>query len=135
MRTLIIQRPDNDIRILRLSTGEAVVKMYSGYVEEYVSGSLMVTANMVEVKVVDSPELEAEVLNNWSKYYNMALASEIEYLRGQYRKTVDDLLRTLLPEEKEAVVEKAEEIIRNIAHGDKPFLIRQDLLKLLKQNT
>jgi hypothetical protein len=134
MRTLIIQRPDNDIRILRLSTGEAVVKMYSGYVEEYVSGRLMVTANMVEVKVVDSPELEAEVLNNWSKYYNMALASEIEYLRGQYRKTVDDLLRTLLPEEKEAVVEKAEEIIRNIAHGDKPFLIRQDLLKLLKQN-
>lgn len=135
MRTLIIQRPDNDIRILRLSTGEAVVKMYSGYVEEYVSGRLMVTANMVEVKVVDSPELEAEVLNNWSKYYNMALASEIEYLRRQYRKTVDDLLRTLLPEEKEAVVEKAEEIIRNIAHGDKPFLIRQDLLKLLKQNT
>ena len=135
MRTLIIQRPDNDIRILRLSTGEAVVKMYSGYVEEYVSGRLMVTANMVEVKVVDSPELEAEVLNNWSKYYNMPLASEIEYLRGQYRKTVDDLLRTLLPEEKEAVVEKAEEIIRNIAHGDKPFLIRQDLLKLLKQNT
>lgn len=134
MRTLIIQRPDNDIHVLRLSTGEAVVKMYSGYVEEYVSGRLMVTANMVEIKVVDSPELESDVLNNWGQYYNMALASEIEYLREQYQKTVDDLLRTLLPEEKEAVVEKAEEIIRNIAHGDKPFLIRQDLLKLLKQN-
>ena len=134
MRTLIIQRPDNDLRILRLSTGEAVVKMYSGYVEEYVSGRLMVTANMVEVKVADSPELETDVLENWSRYYNMALASEIEYLREQYRKTVDDLLGTLLPEKKEAVVEKTEEIIRNIAHGDKPFLIRQDLLKLLKQN-
>ena len=134
MRTLIIAQPENNISIMKLSTGEAVVKMYSGFVEEYVRGRLFVTANVVELKVNNSPGLESDVLERWDRYYGMALESEIDYLRNQYRKTVDDLLATLPPGKKAAVVEKSEEIIRKIAHGDHPFLIRQDLLKVLKQN-
>ena len=134
MRTLIIGRPDNNLHILHLSTGEAVVRMYSGFMEEYFSGRLVVTANVLEIKVDDSPELEADVLDRWEHYYRRAMNSEIEYLRGQYKRTVDDLIGKLPPEQKETVVEKSEEIIRRIAHGDQPFLIRQDLIKLLKQN-
>lgn len=134
MRTLIIAQPENNISIMKLSTGEAVVKMYSGFVEEYVRGRLLVTANVVKLKVNNSPGLESDVLERWDRYYGMALESEIDYLRNQYRKTVDDLLATLPPGKKAAVVEKSEEIIRKIAHGDHPFLIRQDLVKVLKQN-
>lgn len=41
---------------------------------------------------------------------------------------------TLPPDKKAAVVDKVEAIIRSIASGDRPYLIRQDLLKILKQN-
>ena len=44
------------------------------------------------------------------------------------------LLATLPPDKKAAVVDKAEAIIRSIASGDRAYLIRQDLLKILKQN-
>ena len=98
------------------------------------NGRIMTTANIVDVTVPDLPDLEMDVLHRWPWYYNKAIEQETEYLRGQYKDTVDGLLATLPPGKKAAVVEKSEEIIRQIANGDKHFLIRQDLLKLLKQN-
>ena len=53
--------------------------------------------------------------------------------RKQYKDTIDKLLAMLPPGKKAAVVEESEDIIRKIAYGDQPFLIRQDLLKKLKQ--
>ncbi|MBR1589530.1 MAG: hypothetical protein IJ657_00400 [Acidaminococcaceae bacterium] len=78
------------------------------------------------------PDLEMDVLHRWSWYYSKAIEQETEYLRGQYKGTVDGLIATLSPGKKAAVVDTAEEIIRQIAHGDQPYLIRQDLLKILK---
>ena len=98
------------------------------------NGRVLTTATIVDVKVPDLPDLEMDVLHRWSWYYNKAVEQETEYLRGQYKDTVDGLLAMLPPGKKAAVVEKSEEIIRKIAHGDHPFLIRQDLLKVLKQN-
>ena len=95
---------------------------------------MLTTANIVDVKVPDLPDLEMDVLHRWSWYYDKAIEQETEYLRDQYKDTVDGLLATLPPGKKAAVVEKSEEIIRAIAHGDQHFLIRQDLLKILKQN-
>lgn len=74
-----------------------------------------------------------DVLHRWPWYYSKAIKQETEYLRDQYKDTVDGLLATLPPGKKAAVVEKSEAIIQQIAHGDKAFLIRQDLLKILKQ--
>lgn len=123
------------MRIIRLSTGLAVVSLYAGYVEEPLpNGKMLTTANIVDVKVPDSPDLEMDVLHRWPWYYNKAIEQETEYLRGQYKDTVDGLLATLPPGKKAAVVDKVEAVIRAIAHGDRPYLIRQDLLKILKQN-
>ncbi len=94
----------------------------------------MMTANIVDVTVPDSPDLEMDVLHRFPWYYRKAIEQETDFLRGQYKETVDGLLATLPPGKKAAVVDKAEEIIRQIAHGDQTFLIRQDLLKILKQN-
>jgi hypothetical protein len=113
----------------------AVVRLYAGIMEEpTANGKVLTTANIVDLTVPDLPDLEMDVLHRWSWYYNKAVEQETEYLRGQYKDTVDGLLAMLPPGKKAAVVEKSEEIIRQIANGDKPFLIRQDLLKILKQN-
>lgn len=134
MRSLVIGRPDNGIRITHLADGKALVQLYTSYIEQPIGSMTLETANIVGIVVDDSPELEEEVLHNWQRFYDMAIAQEIDYLRGQYKKTVDNLLSGLPPEQKESVVELSEGIIRKIAHGDQPFLIRQDLLKKLKQN-
>lgn len=98
------------------------------------NGRMLTTANIVDVTVPDLPDLEMDVLHRWPWYYNKAIEQETEFLREQYKETVDKLLAMLPPGKKAAVVDKSEEIIRKIAHGDHPFLIRQDLLKVLKQN-
>lgn len=134
MRSLVIGRPDNGIRITHLADGKALVQLYTAYIEQPLGSRVMETANIVGAVVDDSPELEEEVLHSWQHFYNMAIAQEIDYLRGQYKKTVDDLLSALPPEQKETVVELSEDIIRKIAHGDQAFLTRQDLLKKIKQN-
>ena len=133
MRSLVIGRPDNGIRITHLADGKALIQLYAAYIEKPMGSMMLETANIVGAVVDDSPELEEEVLHNWQRYYDMGIAQEIDYLRGQYQKTVDDLLSALPPEKKETVVDVSEEIIRQIAHGDQPFLIRQDLLKKIKQ--
>lgn len=134
MRSLVIGRPDNGIRITHLADDKALVQIYTAYIEKPMGSMMLETANIVGAVVDDYPELEKDVLQNWQRFYDLAIAQEIDYLRGQYKKTVDDLLSALPPDQKEIVVEKSEEIIRQIAHGDHPFLIRQDLLKVLKQN-
>ena len=135
MRQLVLTKPKNGFRINRLATGLAVVSLYTGYVEEPLpNGRVLTTANIVDITVPDLPDLEMDLQHRWPWYYDKALEQEMEYLRGQYKETIDKLLATLPPGKKAAVVEKSEEIIRKIAHGDQHFLIRQDLLKILKQN-
>lgn len=135
MRQLILRRPENGFRINRLATGMAVVSLYVGIIEQPITdGKTLITANVISITVPDSPDLEMDVLHRWQFYYDKALDNEIHYLRGQYKKPVDELLATLPPGKKAAVVDKAEAVIRAIAHGDRPYLIRQDLLKILKQN-
>ncbi len=97
------------------------------------NGRIMTTANIVDVTVPDMPDLEMDVMHRWPWYYKKAIEQETEYLRKQYKDTIDKLLAMLPPGKKAAVVEESEDIIRKIAYGDQPFLIRQDLLKKLKQ--
>ena len=134
MRTPVFRRPENDIVIIRLATGEAVVRLYVSYVEtpELVATGAPLSANVVEIKVPDSPDLEMDVLHRFSYYYEKALQEEIEFLTGQYRKVVVDLMGRLPPGKKEAVAEQADRIIRAIAVGDKPFVTQQELAKILK---
>ncbi len=135
MRTPVFIRPENDIVIIRLATGEAVVRLYVSYVEtprQVSTGGVLLSANVLETKVPDSPDLEMDVLHRFSFYYEKALQEEIEFLTGQYRKVVEDLLRRLPPGKKEAVAEQADRIIRAIAAGDKPFVTQQELAKILK---
>ncbi len=135
MRQLVMNLPENSLKILRLSTGMAVVSLYAGIVEQPImNGKTLTSANVISITVPDSPDLEMDVLHRWQFYYNKALENEIQYLREQYKKPVDGLLATLPPGKKAAVVDKAEAIIRSIASGDRAYLIRQDLLKILKQN-
>lgn len=135
MRQLVMNLPENSLKILRLSTGMAVVSLYAGIVEQPITnGKTLTSANVISITVPDSPDLEMDVLHRWQFYYNKALENEIQYLREQYKKPVDGLLATLPPDKKAAVVDKAEAIIRSIASGDRAYLIRQDLLKILKQN-
>lgn len=135
MRQLVMNLPENSLKILRLSTGMAVVSLYAGIVEQPImNGKTLTSANVISITVPDSPDLEMDVLHRWQFYYNKALENEIQYLREQYKKPVDGLLATLPPDKKAAVVDKAEAIIRSIASGDRAYLIRQDLLKILKQN-
>ncbi len=133
MRSLVIGRPENGIRITHLADGKALVRLYTAYIEQPIGGMMMETANIIGVVVDDSPDLEASVQQNWQHFYDMAIVQEVDYLRGQYKKTVDDLLSSLPPEQKEVVVELSEDIIKKIASGDQVFLTRQDLLKKLKQ--
>lgn len=135
MRTPVFIRPEKDIVIIRLATGEAVVRLYVSYVEtprQVSTGGVLLSANVLETKVPDSPDLEMDVLHRFSFYYEKALQEEIEFLTGQYRKVVEDLLRRLPPGKKEAVAEQADRIIRAIAAGDKPFVTQQELAKILK---
>lgn len=136
MRTPVFIRPKNDIRIVRLeTTGYAVVSLYASYVEtpELVATGVPLTANVVEIKVPDRPTLEAEVLQNFSGFYTLAVREEMKWLSRQYAKVVNGLAVQLPPAKKVIVVEKADQIIREIAHGDQPFITQQDLEKLLKQ--
>lgn len=135
MRTPVFKRPEKDIVIIRLATGEAVVRLYVSYVEtprQVSTGGVLLSANVLETKVPDSPDLEMDVLHRFSVYYEKALQEEIEFLTGQYRKVVEDLLGRLPPGKKEAVAEQADRIIRAIAAGDKPFVTQQELAKILK---
>ena len=135
MRTPVFRRPEKDIVIIRLATGEAVVRLYVSYVEtprQVSTGGVLLSANVLETKVPDSPDLEMDVLHRFSVYYEKALQEEIEFLTGQYRKVVEDLLGRLPPGKKEAVAEQADRIIRAIAAGDKPFVTQQELAKILK---
>ena len=135
MRTPVFRRPEKDMVIIRLATGEAVVRLYVSYVEtprQVSTGGVLLSANVLETKVPDSPDLEMDVLHRFSVYYEKALQEEIEFLTGQYRKVVEDLLGRLPPGKKEAVAEQADRIIRAIAAGDKPFVTQQELAKILK---
>lgn len=135
MRTPVFRRPEKDIVIIRLATGEAVVRLYVSYVEtprQVSTVGVLLSANVLETKVPDSPDLEMDVLHRFSFYYEKALQEEIEFLTGQYRKVVEDLMGRLPPGKKEAVAEQADRIIRAIAAGDKPFVTQQELAKILK---
>ena len=123
---------------MRLATGYAVVKLYAAYVEtpELLSaGRGCLTANVVEIKVPDMPDLEMDVIHRFSSYYNRALKEEIKFLTQQYSKVVNEIISQLPPGKKEAIIAKADEIIRQIAHGDKPFITKQDFAKILKSYT
>lgn len=135
MRTPVFRRPEKDIVIIRLATGEAVVRLYVSYVEtprQVSAVGVLLSANVLETKVPDSPDLEMDVLHRFSFYYEKALQEEIEFLTGQYRKVVEDLLGRLPPGKKEAVAEQADRIIQAIAAGDRPFVTQQELAKILK---
>ena len=135
MRTPVFRRPENDIVIIRLATGEAVVRLYVSYIEtpgQMSPGGVLLSANVVEIKVPDSPDLEMDVRHRFGYYYEKALQAEVEFLTDQYQKVVDDFVRRLPPGKKETVIEYADRIIRQIAHGDKPFVTQQELAKILK---
>ena len=136
MRTPVFNRPKNDIRILRLATGYAVVTLYASYVEtpkELLStGGVHLTANAVEIKVPDMPDLEMDVIHRFAYYYDRAVREEIKWLTLQYSKVVNEIVAKLPPGKKQAVITKADEIIRQIAHGDKPFITQQEFAKILK---
>ena len=136
MRTPIFNRSKNDIRIVRLATGYAVVTLYASYVEtpkELLSmGGVHLTANAVEIKVPDRPELEMDVIHRFAYYYDMAVREEIKWLTQQYAKVVNEIVAKLPPGKKEAVITKADTMIRQIAHGDKPFITQQEFAKILK---
>lgn len=135
MRTPVFRRPEKDIVIIRLATGEAVVRLYVSYVEtprQVSTVGVLLSANVLETKVPDSPDLEMDVLHRFSYYYEKALREEVEFLTGQYQKVVDNLIGRLPPGKKAAVVEQADRIIQAIAAGDKPFITQQELAKILK---
>lgn len=138
MRTPVFRKPDNDIQIIRLATGYAIVRLYVSYVETpriLSTGGVHLTANVLETKVPDTPDLEMDVLHRFSLYYERALAEEIDFLTGQYQKVVDSLIWKLPPGKRERLVGEADRIIREIATGDKPFITQQDMAKILKMYT
>ena len=133
MRTTIFRRPENDIHITRLATGKAIVRLYTAYIENPLGhGTFSTTANVVETTVPDRPDLEAHVLRHWKHYYDKAVQEEIAYVSGQYEKTINDTLAKLPPGKKKEVADFADDYIRQIAHGDKPFIIQQEFAKILK---
>ena len=137
MRTPVFNRPENDITIIRLATGYAVVKLYASYVETpgpLSTGGVHLTANVVEIKVPDMPDLEMDVQHRFSYYYKRAVMEEIKFLTRQYAKVVNNLAAKLPPGKKVALIDRADKIIREIANGDRPFITQQDLGKYLKQN-
>lgn len=135
MRTPVFRRPEKDIVIIRLATGEAVVRLYVSYMETPASmatGGVLLSANVLDTKVPDSPDLEMDVQHRFSYYYEKALREEVEFLTGQYQNVVYNLISRLPPGKKAAVVEQADRIIQAIAAGDKPFITQQELEKYLK---
>lgn len=134
MRTMVFQRPENDFRIRRLSTGIAVVDLYASYVEiPNADGSFDVTANVVSTNLVDCPGLEEEVVKRFSVYYNRAVAEEELFLGNQFKKAVDGVIAKLPPGKKMEIVESAAKIVRQIACGDRPMFYKQkDFIMFLK---
>jgi len=133
MRTPVFSRPKDNIYVRRLATGKAVVRMYTAYIETpYRPGMVDVSANMVETVLPDRPDLEAHVLRHWDHYYQNALQEEIAYLYEQYEKAIGEVLSRLPPGKKDKAVVKADDMIRKIAHGDRPFVTKQDFARLLK---
>jgi len=134
MRTPIFKRPDKDIHITRLATGKAVIRLYAAYVESPLAHrTVLITANVVETTVPDRPDLEAHILRHWKHYYDKAVQEEISYLSGQYEKVIRDALAKLPPGKKAEVADRADEYIRAIAHGDKPFVQKQKFAKIILQ--
>lgn len=135
MRTTVFQRPENDFRIRRLSTGIAVVDLYASYVEvPNADGSFDVTANVVSTNLVDCPGLEEEVVKRFSVYYNRAVAEEELFLGNQFKKAVDGVIAKLPPGKKMEIVELAAKVVRQIARGDRPMFYKQkDFIKFLKR--
>lgn len=136
MRTMVFQRPENDFRIRRLSTGIAVVDLYASYVEvPNADGSFDVTANVVSTNLVDCPGLEEEVVKRFSVYYNRAVAEEELFLGNQFKKAVDGVIAKLPPGKKMEIVESAAKVVRQIARGDRPMFYKQkDFIKFLKRH-
>lgn len=136
MRTTVFQRPENDFRIRRLSTGIAVVDLYASYVEvPNADGSFDVTANVVSTNLVDCPGLEEEVVKRFSVYYNRAVAEEELFLGNQFKKAVDGVIAKLPPGKKMEIVESAAKVVRQIARGDRPMFYKQkDFIKFLKRH-
>lgn len=136
MRTPVFKRPENDIRILRLTTGYAVVSLYASYVEtpELLStGGAHLTANVVDIKVPDKADLADDVIKNFPSYYERAVREEMKWLSRQYARVVNGIVLKVPPEKKVFIIDKADKTIREIARGDQPFLTQQDMEKLLKQ--
>lgn len=131
MRGPLFKKPENNFTVMRLSTGEAVLKLYAAYMEDP-DAPVPLTANVVKIKIPDSPDLEMDVLHRFSYYYNKAVAEEIKFLTTQYAKVVNGIISQLPPGKKEAVIEKADAMIRAIAQGDKPFITQQEFAKILK---
>ncbi len=130
----MFSRPENGIRIIRLGTGEAVVRLYASYVEtprQTADDGVYLSANVLDIKVPDSPDLEMDVLHRFSWYYDQALQAEVEFLTGQYKKVVDGLVGMLPPGKKEAVIANADRIIREIAAGDRPYVLQRDMERIL----
>lgn len=135
MRTPIFVKPENDIHIIRLATGYAIVKLFSGYVETQKSSydkRPSLTANVVEIKVRDAPGLEKEIISRFSYYYNQAVKEEIKFLTRQYAKVVNEIVSKLAPGKKDAVIQKVNEMVRQIANGDRQFVTQQSFAKMLK---
>lgn len=131
MRTPVFQRPKNDFSIMRLATGQAIVRLYAAYVETP-EACAPLTANVVEMKVPDMPDLEMDVLHRFSFYYNKAAAEEIKYLTQQYKKVVCAAIAKSPPGKKEKIIDKADSMIHAIAYGDKGFITQQEFAKMLK---
>ncbi len=87
---------------------------------------------MLDIKVPDSPDLMLDVVHRFSYYHKKALEAEIVFLTEQYRRVVEGIIYRLPPGKRSAVYDKAGEIIRQIANGDKPFLTQQEFGKILK---
>lgn len=134
MRTTVFQRPENDFRIRRLSTGIAVVDLYASYVEvPNADGGFDVTANVVSTNLVDCPGLEEDVVKRFSVYYNRAVAEEELFLGNQFKKAVDGVIAKLPPGKKMEIVESAAKVVRQIACGDRPMFYKQkDFIMFLK---
>ena len=133
MRGPLFKKPENNFTIMRLATGEAVLKLYAAYVEDP-DAPVPLTANAVEIKIPDSPDLEMNVLHRFSYFYSKAVTEEIKFFTKQYAKVVSEMASKLPPGKKEAVIEKADSMIRQIANGDKPFITQQEFAKFLKYN-
>ena len=132
MRTTIFRRPENDIHITRLATGKAIVRLYTAYIENPLEhGTFSTTANVVETTVPDRLDLKSHVLRHWKFYYEKAVNEEIAYLSRQYQNVLRETLEKLPPGKRKETESRAHEIIKEIVHGDKPFVRQQEFAQLL----